>query len=99
MNKIKVVYIAVTFVVPFILITLLNVAFNADRSIYIDMLMGFLFIIVSNLCLKPFKNWVLTHNKEDEVWDWAFDSQSQKRGILYVLFLIASIVVAILLQD
>ncbi|MCZ0704393.1 hypothetical protein J2T56_002791 [Natronobacillus azotifigens] len=95
MIKLKFYYISVSFVLPFILITILKTAINVDRPI--DMIIGgLLFIIFSKLFTKPFEKWIVTNNKEDQLWDWAFDDGlSFERGNLYAIFLIASIVVEV----
>lgn len=94
MIKLKFYYISVSFVLPFILITTLKTAINVDRPIHM-IIGGLLFIILSKLFTKPFEKWIVTNNKEDQLWDWAFDTWSDLRGYLYAIFLIASIVVEV----
>ncbi|MCZ0702656.1 hypothetical protein J2T56_000624 [Natronobacillus azotifigens] len=90
MNKLKSLYILIVFVVPFIFITTINILVNIDRLLYIDILLGFIYIIFSNALGRAFMNWLVQHNKTDQVWEWAFNTKSNVMTIFYLVFILAS---------
>lgn len=90
-------YIFLAFVIPFSLITLISSIINTQQTIYIDILLALLFIVINSKIIKLIQSWALKNKITNQFWDWAFDQQSKQRGILALGFLIASGILTILI--
>lgn len=84
MNSTKLLYIILGYILPCIFISLIENFINPNHLLYLSMILGVLFITLSNLFLTPFKKWVENNNKMEQLWSWAFDSFSTIRMILYI---------------
>lgn len=90
MCKMNMMYIFLAFVIPFSLITLISPIINTQQTIYIDILLALLFIVINSKIIKLIQSWALKNEKTNQFWDWAFDQQSKQRGLLALTFLMAS---------
>ncbi|GAA4057931.1 hypothetical protein GCM10022410_01550 [Amphibacillus indicireducens] len=98
MNSTKSLYLTLSFIVPCIIVGVLEIIINPNNHLYIGMLFAVLFITLSQLLLIPFKRWVFNCEKTDQLWRWAFDITNFKRITLYVLFITLSSVLSTLVN-